>query len=73
MPFSADSTIRDLLADERAKAIVEKYLPGITAHPDLPMALYMSLREVSYYPEATAAGLTREKVDAIDAELRMLD
>ncbi|RME52322.1 MAG: hypothetical protein D6790_18760 [Caldilineae bacterium] len=72
MPFSANSIIRDLLADARAKAILEKHLPGVTNHPDLPQALYMSLREVSYYPEAMAAGLTKEKVDAIDAELRTL-
>ncbi|MBX3000601.1 MAG: hypothetical protein KF893_18925 [Caldilineaceae bacterium] len=70
MQFSASSTIRDLLADERAKAIVEKHLPGASKHPDLPQAMYMSLREVSYYPES---GLTPAKLKEIDEELKQIE
>jgi hypothetical protein len=70
MPFSANSTIRDLLADERAKAVVEKHMPGASRHPDLPQAMYMSLREVSYYPES---GLTPSKLKEIDEELKQIE
>ena len=70
MPFSASSTIRDLLADERARAVVEKHLPGASKHPDLPQAMYMSLREVSYYPES---GLTPAKLKQIDEELKQIE
>lgn len=70
MSFSASSTLRDLLADERAKAVVEKHLPGASKHPDLPQAMYMSLREVSYYPES---GLTPSKLKEIDEELKQIE
>lgn len=70
MPFSASSTIRELIADERAKAVIEKHLPGASNHPDLPQAMYMSLREVSYYPES---GLTPSKLKEIDEELKQIE
>jgi len=72
MPLSTKSTIRDLIANPDAKAILEKHLPGASRHPDLPQALYMSLREVMYYPEAASAGVTKEKLEAIDADLQVL-
>jgi hypothetical protein len=70
MSFSASSTIRELLADERAKSVVEKHLPGASRHPDLPQALSMSLREISYYPES---GLTPSKLKVIDEELKQIE
>ena len=72
MPLSTKSAIRDLIANAQAKAVLKKHLPGASRHPDLPQALYMSLREVMYYPEAASAGLTKEKLEAIDADLQAL-
>ncbi len=72
MAFSINSTIKDLLADERAKAVVEKHVPGASRHPQIYEVYYETLKSVSYYPEAAAAGLTREKLEAIDAELKAL-
>jgi hypothetical protein len=69
MPFTLSSTIRDLLNHEEARAIVEKHMPGASKHPDLPMAMHMSLREVSYYPES---GLTPTKLKTIEEELKSL-
>lgn len=72
MPLSTKSPIRELISNPDAKAILEKHLPGASRHPDLPQALYMSLREVMYYPEAASAGLTKEKLEAIEADLQAL-
>ena len=69
MPYSLNSTVRELLNDEAARAVVEKHLPGAAKHPDLPMAMHMSLREVSYYPES---GLTPAKLKQIEEELQQL-
>ena len=66
------SRVRDVLADERAKAVLEKHLPGVTKHPDLPEAYYMTLKEISYYPEARQAGLTKEILAAIEEDLKAL-
>jgi hypothetical protein len=69
MPFSLNSTVRELMANEQAKAVVEKHLPGASKHPDLPQAMHMTLREVSYYPES---GLTQAKLKAIEEDLPQL-
>ena len=72
MSYSIHSTLQDLLRSEQAKAVLEKHLPGASAHPDLPMAMHMTLMQISYYPEAAKAGVTAEKLLAIDAELKSL-
>ena len=47
-------------------------MPGASSHPDLPMAMHLTLQQISYYPEAVDAGLSQEKLQAIDAELKAL-
>ena len=70
MAFSEKSRVRDVIADERAKAILEKHVPGASTHPQLPEAMYMTLREVAWYPES---GLTPVKLKALVAYLEALD
>jgi hypothetical protein len=69
MAFNIYSTIRDLLTNEQAKAILERHLPGSTTHPRLPEAMYMTLGEVAMYPEAN---LPPEKLQAILKDLAQL-
>ena len=72
MSYTIHSTLRDILSDERAKAVLEKHMPGVSSHPDLPMAMHMTLQQISYYPEAAEAGLSQETLQAIDADLKAL-
>ena len=72
MSYSIHSTLQDLLSNEGAMAILEKHLPGASSHPDLPMAMHMTLQQISYYPEAVQAGVTQETLLAIDADLKAL-
>ena len=72
MSYSIHSTIQELLSNEQAKAVVEKHLPGTSSHPDLPMAMHMTLQQISYFPEAVQAGITQETLQAIDADLKAL-
>ena len=69
MAFSEQSKMREIIADERAKAILDKHLPGASTHPQLYMAMNMTLKEISWYPEA---GLSKEKLDALVADLAAL-
>ena len=69
MPYSENSTVRELMADERARAVVEKHLPGASTHPQLPEAMHMTLREVSWYPES---GLTQGKLKSLVEDLAKL-
>ena len=70
MAFSEKSRVKDVLADERAKAILEKHLPGAATHPQLPEAMYMTLKEVSWYPES---GLTPAIFKALVEDLEALE
>jgi hypothetical protein len=66
MAFSADSKLGELLANEKAKAILEKYLPGMSTNPQIGMAKGMSLKMIAAFPQA---GITPDKLKAIVDEL----
>ena len=69
MKYNDRTRLRDLLADPRALAVIEKHIPGASAHPQLDMALDMSLQEISWYPES---GLTPAKLKAILEDLEKI-
>ena len=69
MAFGLTATIRDILNNEAAKAVLEKHLPGASTHPQIDMAMGMTLREVASYPEAN---LSAEKLKALVADLERL-
>ena len=60
----------EVIENPQARAIMEKHVPGISNHPLLPQAWYMTLREVSMYPES---GVTADKYQAILVELEQID
>jgi len=72
MHFTLDSTLGDLLNDPRAKAVLDKYVPGVSTHPMLAMAKGMSLNMLLSLPQAAQLGLTKEKVESILAEVNKL-
>ncbi len=69
MAYTLDSTLGDFLNDPRAKAVLEKYLPGISTNPMIAMAKGMSLNTILSFPQAAEFGLTREKAQAIVEEV----
>lgn len=70
MAFTGDSTINDILANEKAKAVVEKYVPGFTTHPQLAMVTSMSLKAVALFPEAN---ISSDKLAAIIEDLSKIE
>ncbi|MEW6405995.1 MAG: alpha/beta hydrolase [Chloroflexota bacterium] len=68
MPFSVDSKIKDLLADEAAFAVLKKHIPALEPK-HMNMAKNMTLRAVSKFPQAKEMA---NKLDAIDADLKKL-
>jgi len=69
MAFTRDTTLGELLKDPQAKAVLEKQLPGIADNPMVVMAQGMSLNMILSMPQAAQLGITKEKVDAILAEV----
>jgi hypothetical protein len=72
MKFTLDSTFGDLLNHPQAKALLEKYAPGVSTHPMVGMAKGMSLNMLLSLPQAAQLGLTKEKAEAYLAEVNKL-
>ncbi|WP_322013189.1 hypothetical protein [Paraburkholderia sp. J12] len=69
MSYSIDSTVRDLLESDSAKAVVEKHLPGIASHPLIGMALGMSLATAAKFSDGL---VSQEVLEKVDTDLRAL-
>lgn len=69
MPVTLDTTLGTLLDNPQAKAILEKYLPGISTNPMVAMARGMTLNMLLAMPQAAQIGITKEKAEAILAEV----
>ncbi len=67
--FNLDTPIEVLVADERARAVLDTYLPGTTTHPGYEMYQTMSLRMVQPYSNG---GLTDEMLQTVEAALAEL-
>ena len=64
-----DTKIGDLLANPASRAIIDKYIPGMSTSPSIGMAAGMTLRDIQ--PMASDK-ITNDKLDAIDSELAKL-
>lgn len=69
MAITLDSTLGQILDDPQAKSVLDKYVPGASAHPMVAMARGMSLNMILSMPQAAQMGLTRDKVEAMLAEI----
>ncbi len=69
MAFTLDTTLNQLLADPQAKTVLDQYLPGISTNPMVAMAGGMTLNMLLAMPQAAQLGLTKEKAEAILAEV----
>ena len=66
--LSTDSLLGDLLADPDSRAILDKYLPGLTKSSNIGLATQISLRGMQPYLPQMSDKLLAE----IDAELKSL-
>lgn len=64
--FSVDSTIATLAADERAKAVVDKYLPGMTSGPHYLLAAAFTIRQIK---SRMSGSISDAKFNQIQKEL----
>lgn len=69
MAFSENSKMKELLADEEAKTLLEKYVPGASTHPQLNMIKNFTLKVVAGFPQA---GISPENYTALVDDLKKL-
>ena len=67
---SSKSTLKEILEDERAVAIIDEYVPGFTENPELGPVAGMKMKALLKFPQV---GLPRETVKEIIARLDALD
>ena len=65
-----DMKLKDILAVPGAGDILDKYIPGLTKNPQLKMGYGMTFRAIAKFPQA---GIPKDLIDTIDAELKALD
>lgn len=64
--FSTDTPIQQLVADPRAKAVLDKHIPSIDQHPAYGQFKAMSLKEVQPWSQGA---ITVEMLEKIQADL----
>jgi para-nitrobenzyl esterase len=69
MKVTLDTTIGTLIDDPKARAVLDKQMPGISNNPMIAMAKGMSLNMILSMPQAAQLGITKEKVNALLAEI----
>jgi len=69
MKFTLDSTLGELIDNPQAKAVLDQQLPGVSTHPLVAMAKGMSLNTILAMPQAAQMGLTKDKAEALLAEV----
>ncbi len=65
-PSVETTPVAELMANEKAKAVLEKHIPGIGAHPSYDMFKGMTLVELKPYSEGQ---ITDDTLAAIKSEL----
>jgi len=61
---TAETTIGDLLANPDAKAIVDKYMPGFSANPQVEMAKSMTFKQIQQFAPDQIKDELLAKIDA---------
>ena len=69
MKVTLDTTLGAILDDPQAKAILDQQLPGASTNPMIGMARGMSLKMIVSMPQAAQMGFTKEKAEALLADI----
>lgn len=67
--LSINSNLGTLLDNAASKSILEKHLPGISAHPQVAMGRGFALKMVAGFSNGL---ITNEALDKIEADLKAL-
>lgn len=76
MAFTLESRVGEILKDETAVEVLEKYAPGVTKNPLIGFAKGMTLEQLLGFPQVRQYGITKEMVlkvlDEIEDEKKKL-
>jgi hypothetical protein len=69
MAFSTDSTLGEILDNEKGKAVLEKHMPGVSKDPRTAMGRGMTLKQIAAFMPAQ---ITPALLQAIDEDLKKI-
>ena len=69
MALTLDTTLGQLIDDPKAKVVLDQYLPGVSSNPMVAMVRGMTLNMILAMPQAAQLGITKEKAEALLAEV----
>ena len=72
MNLTLDTTLGTILDEPKAKELLDKHFPGASSNPLIGMARGMSLKMIVSMPQAAQMGFTKEKAEALLAEINKL-
>ena len=72
MAYTLQSKVGDLLKDQVAVKVLEKYAPGISTNPMIGLARGMAIETLLSLPQAKQYGITREMALKVLAEIEAL-
>lgn len=69
MAYTLETTVGEILKDTNALEVLEKYAPGVSKNPMIGLAKGMTLENLLSMPQAKDAGITKEMVLKVLAEI----
>ena len=69
MALSVDSKVKELMKNEAAAELIEKYAPGFKTNPQMKLVQALTFRKLCSFPQA---GISNEKLEEINAALKAL-
>lgn len=69
MALSVDSKVKELMKNEAAADLLEKFSPGFKTNPQMKLVQGLTFRKLASFPQA---GLNAEQIEEIDAALKAL-
>ena len=69
MALSVDSKVKELMKNEAAADLLEKYAPGFKTNPQMKLVGALTFRKLAAFPQA---GISPEKLEEIDVALKAL-
>lgn len=70
MALSVDSKIKEIMKNPTAVELMEKHTPGFSTNPQMKMVQGLTFRALAKFPQS---GITPEKLEEIDKDLKALD
>ena len=70
MAFDQNSKVKDILMNEEACAIIEKYFPGFSRHPKIYMVKNFTIKQIASFPQV---GISDELFKTILEDLSKIE